>query len=327
MKFCLVSLTPPSDMDGKVFTNEVNRITQWATVMEGIHYNGIVFDSGDYGLPYEYFSEFDLVFVAVRHELIEVGLKIKRQSKARVLVFLDGEMEYFTTYIMGSLQVKLIELLNIADAVGVTHEYDIPIIKALTTRPVGLLGVPFPLKRVREELCPPIEKRKMIHVGCGTGKSFNRNGIVNLAALAEIGLPGVVDVWSPEDTEYVRLIKKHIPLPPIYFNNTPRWEDYIARLNHSILGLHLDYRQIWGRFALDCAAVRMPCIAPENFFTQKTLFPRLCVNYQDIDGAVKLAKKLLNDKFFYEEMMDYAESKIAFFDNQGAKNRLLALLD
>lgn len=87
MKFCLVSLMPPSDSDGKVITEQVNRITQWATVMKGIHYNGWAFDAGFYNLPYEYFSEFDLVMVAVRDALIDVGIKIKRQSTARVLVF------------------------------------------------------------------------------------------------------------------------------------------------------------------------------------------------------------------------------------------------
>lgn len=322
MKFCLVSLTPLSDLDFK----DINRVTQWATIMKGPHYNGLAFDKGYYDLPYEFFSEFDLVMVAVRHELIEVGIKIKRQSTARVLVFIDAEMEYFTSYLQGDLQVNFIELLNIADAVGVTHEYSIPIIKALTTRPVGLLGVPFPLKRVREELCPPVEKKQAIHVGCGTGKSFNRNGIVNLAALSEIGLPGVVDVWEQEDIEYARQIKKYMPLPPIYFSHTPRWEDFICQLNYSIMGLHLDFRQIWGRFALDCAAVRMPCVAPDNFYTQKRLFPRLCVNYQDIDGVVKLSKELLKNNSFYEEVMVYAESQLAFFDNEEAKKRLLDLL-
>lgn len=322
MNFCLVSLMPRSDSDGKVYTDEVNRITQWAAVMKGTHYNGVYFDQGRYGLPYEFFSEFDLVMAAVRHELIEVGLKIKRQSTARVVVFLDGEMEYFTSYIWGDLQVKFVELLNIADAVGVTHEYDIPIIKALTTRPVGLVGVPFPLKKVREELCSPVEKKQVIQLG-----SMFRNGFVNLAALSEIGLPGAIDLYSLKEIEYIRLMRKYLPIPPISFKYTPRWEDFMSHLNQSIMGLHLDFRQIWGRFALDCAAVGMPCIAPENFYTQKRLFPRLCVNYQDIDGAVKLAKELLKNNRVYEEAMAYAESQLAFFDNAEAKKRLLDLYD
>ncbi|HBC91805.1 MAG TPA: hypothetical protein DCZ10_02585, partial [Pelotomaculum sp.] len=222
--------------------------------------------------------------------------------------------------IWGDLQVKLVELLNIADAVGVTHEYDIPIIKALTNKPVGLVGVPFPLKKVREELCPKVEKKQIICLG-----SMYRNGFVNLAALSEIGLPGAVDMYNLKEIEYIRLMKKYMPIPPISFKYTPRWEDFISHLNQSIMGLHLDFRQIWGRFALDCAAVRMPCIAPDNFYTQKRLFPRLCVSYQDIDGAAKLAKELLKNNSFYEEVMAYAESQLAFFDNESAKKRLLDL--
>lgn len=322
MKFCLVSLMPLTDSDGKVFTDEVNRITQWATVMKGTHYNGVYFEMGHYGLPYEFFSEFDLVMVAVRHELIDIGIKIKRQSTARVIVFLDAEMEYFTSYIWGELQVKLIELLNIADAVGVTHEYDIPIIKALTTRPVGLVGVPFPLKKVREELCPTAEKKQVISLG-----SLFRNGFVNLAALSEIGLPGTLDVYNLKDIEYIHMMRKYMPIPPISCRYTPRWEDFMCNLNQSIMGLHLDFRQIWGRFALDCAAVRMPCIAPDNFYTQKRLFPRLCVDYQDIEGAVKLTKELLKNNSFYEDTIAYAESQLDFFCNDEAEKRLLDLYD
>ncbi|NLI14045.1 hypothetical protein [Pelotomaculum propionicicum] len=319
MKFCLVSQTPPSDLKIK----DVNRITQWAAVMEGDHYNGMSFEHGHNSFSYDFFSEYDLVMVAVRHETIEVGLKIKRQSSARVVVFLDGEIEYFTSYIMGDKQVKFIELLNTADAVGVTHEYDIPIIKAMTTRPVGMVGVPFPLKRVREELCPQVEKKQVIQLG-----SMLRNGFINLAALSEIGLPGSIDMYSRKDEEYIRLMRKYMPIPQIYFNFTPRWEDYITQLNYSFMGLHLDFRQIWGRFALDCAAVKIPCIAPDNFYTQKRLFPRLCVkNYQDIDGAVKLAGELLKKTSFYEEVMAYAESQLYFFDNKAAKKRLLDLFN
>jgi hypothetical protein len=330
-------MVPPSDLDGKIITDQVNQVTQWATVMKGTHYSGVAFDQGHYNLPYEFFSEFDLVLVALRHELIEVGLKIKKQSTARVIVILDGEMDYFTTLLLGELQVQYIELINLADAVAVLHEYDIPIIKTLTPKPVGLAGCPFPLKRVREELCPKVHKNQVIELGSAMGIVMNRNGLVNLAALSEIGLPGATDNQSLEEIEYVRQMRKYIPIPPIHFRNkgsdfwqdrVTRWEQFISRINYSIMGLHLDYRQVWGRFALDCAVVRMPCIAADNFQTQKILFPRLCLkNYLDIDHAVKLAKELLKNNSFYEEVMAYAESQLSFFDNEAAKKRLLDLLN
>lgn len=81
MKFCLIGLMAMSESDGKIFTEEVNRLTQWATVMQGTYFNGFAFDLGLYGLPYEFFSEYDLVMVAVRYETIAAGLKIKSSPR------------------------------------------------------------------------------------------------------------------------------------------------------------------------------------------------------------------------------------------------------
>ncbi len=336
MQFCLISLLPPSPLDGQIFTHEVYQISQWATIMQGTHYNGVKFDQGYYGLPYEFFSEFDLVMVALRSQLIEVGLKIKKRSTTRVVVFFDAELEHFTTYLDRELQVKFVELLNVAEAVAVHHESHIPVIKRLTKKPVGIVGLPFPLRRVREELCPPVEKELVIDLGSALGKIASRNGLMNIAALSEIGLPGAADMQDPEELEYLRVMRRFMPIPPIRFRDTSYfgsgdrvklWEEYITEVNRSKLGLHLDYRQTWGRFSVDCAAVRMPCISTPNFYAQKILFPDLTVRYQDVEQAVNLAKKLIKDNSFYEEVVDYANSKLSFFAEEETKKRLLNLLD
>lgn len=337
MKFCLVSLLPPSDLDGQIFTHEVNQISQWATVMKGTHYNGVFFDQGYYGLPYDFFSEFDLVMVTLRSQLIEVGLKIKKQSTAQVIVFFDAELEHFTTYLNRDLQIKFVELLNIVDAVAVLHENSIPIIKGITNKPVDVVGLPFPLRRVRDELCPPVEKEQIIDLGSALGKIWSRNGLVNIAVLSEIGLPGAADLQEPEELLYLQQMRRYMPIPPIFFrktsfrpliadNRVELWEQYISQLNRSKMGIHLDFRQTWGRFPLDCAAVRMPCISTPGFYTQKILFPDLCVHYQDVDAAANLAKRLIKDRNFYKDVLEYAESKLSFFSEEETQKRLFNLL-
>lgn len=328
MKFCLLSQEPYHPDHGKAYTVEQNHINIWATIMGGTVYNGPLFNQGDYGLDYDYFNEFDLVMVALRQETIEVGIKVKQRSKAKVVVFLDGEVEHFTTYTPRDLQAKMVVLLNIVDAVAVLHDESIPLFKALTSRPVDLVGLPFPLKRVRE-LCPPVQKREEIELGSSIRSDFthNRNGLVNLAALSEIGMPGVVDIWDPVEMEYVQSIRKSATLPQIKFrHNDLGWDHYITQANYSLLGLHLDYRYTWGRFPIECAAVRMPCVAPPSLFTQKILFPRLCVPYHDIEGAVALVKKLVSDAKFYEEAVSYAQSQLDFFSYEETKKRLFNLI-
>ena len=328
MKFCLLSEEPYHPDHGKLYTIEQNHMNIWAAIMGGTVYNGLLFDQGGYGLDYDYFNEFDLIMLALRQETIEVGIKVKQRSKAKVVVLLGAEVEHFTTHITRDLQAKMVELLNIVDAVAVLHDESIPLFKALTSRPVGLVGLPFPLKRVRE-MCPPVQKQEEIELGSIIQASLihDRDGLVNLAALSEIGMPGVVNIWDPVEMEYVRSIRKYLPIQQVKFRyNYLGWDHYITQANYSLLGLHLDNRYSWGRFPIECAAVRMPCVAPPSLYTQQILFPRLCVPYRDIEGAVALVKKLVSDADFYEEAVSYAQSQIELFSYEQCKMRLFNLI-
>lgn len=327
MKFCLLSMEPYPD-DGKICAYEQNSVNIWATIMGGEVCCGPLFNLVDNGQAYDYFDQFDLVMVALRKEIIEAGIKVKQRTKAKVVVFLDGEVDQFTTHTPRVLQARMVELLNMADAVAVLHDESIPFFKALTYRPVDLVGLPFPLDRVRQ-LCPPVRKREEIELGSSIRFSFirNRNALVNLAALSEIGMPGVIDMLDPVEREYLQSIRAYVPLPQIKFRENNRgWDHYITQANYSLLGLHLDYRYTWGRFPIECAAVRMPCVAPPSLYTQKTLFPRLCVPPHDIEGTVALVKKLVSDTGFYEETVSYAQSQIELFSYDQCKMRLLNLI-
>ena len=328
MNFCLLNTDPYHPDHGKVYTVEHNNMNIWATIMGGTLYNGTLFDQGVYGLDYDYFNEFDLVMVALRQETIEVAIKVKQRAKAKVMVFLDGEVDHFTTYTTRDLQAKMVELLNIADAVAVLHNESIPFFKALTNKPVDVVGAPFPIKRVRE-MCPPVRKREEIELGSSIKSvlTHNRNALVNLGALAEIGMPGVVEIWEPVEMEFYQSIRKYLPIPQIKFRSSELgWDHYITQANYSLLGLHLDYRYSWGRFPINCAAVRMPCVGSPSLYTQKVLFPNLCVPYHDIEGAVALVKKLVSDANFYEENVSYAQSQIEEFNYKQCKIRLLNML-
>ncbi len=327
MKFCLVCRQPPWEMNGKLYKLEVNNIEYWATVIGGTSYNGLAFDQGEYDLNYEYFNEFDLVMVALKQELVEIGIKIKKQSSAKVVIFVDAELEHFTSDMRRDLQARMVELLNIADAVAVIHDESIPFFKLLTSKPVGLVGLPFPLERVRK-LCPPVQKREEIELGSIMGAYWlrNRNGLVNVVALSEIDLPGTVDVWHPVEKQYVEAMREYLPIPPIRFREAYGWQDYITEANKSLLGLHLDFRLTWGRFPVDCAAVRMPCVAPATFYTQKKLFPDLCVPYYDIDLVKTLVNRLITEPSFYEEVVAYAETQLDFFSPELTIARLMNLL-
>ncbi|MTI85036.1 MAG: hypothetical protein FH756_14360 [Firmicutes bacterium] len=314
MKFCLLSTEPDHP--------EKNHINNWATIMGGTIYNGPFCDQENNEIDYDYFDRFDLIMVALRQELIDTAINVTQRSKAKTVIFLDREVDYYTTHTLRDLQAKMVELLNIADAVAVIHDESIELFETLTCRPVGLVGLPFPLERVRR-LCPPVQKQPEIELGSVSG----RNALFNLTAMAEIGMPCVVDMQDQLEMNYFQPIRKYVPFPPIRFRqNSSGWDYYMTQANYSLLGLHLDCRYAWGRLPVECAALRMPCVAPPSLFTQKILFPDLCVTHHDIQGAVTLVNRLVSNAKFYEEAVSYAESQLKFFSYEETKKRLFNLI-
>jgi len=77
------------------------------------------------------------------------------------------------------------------------------------------------------------------------------------------------------------------------------WIDWINNLSRFKYAVHLMPTHAAGTFALNCSYLGIPCIGYKGSDTQTELHPFLSVDSGDINSAVKLAKKLVNDKDFY----------------------------
>ena len=77
------------------------------------------------------------------------------------------------------------------------------------------------------------------------------------------------------------------------------WIDWINNLSRFKYAVHLMPTHAAGTFALNCSYLGIPCIGYKGSDTQTELHPFLSVDGGDINSAVKLAKKLVNDKDFY----------------------------
>jgi hypothetical protein len=62
-----------------------------------------------------------------------------------------------------------------------------------------------------------------------------------------------------------------------------------------------------GTFSLNCAYFGIPCIGNEKVDTQSVCHPLLSVDVDDIYAARNLAKKLKEDKDFYERCSRFAK--------------------
>jgi len=78
------------------------------------------------------------------------------------------------------------------------------------------------------------------------------------------------------------------------------WVDWIYELSKHKYGVQLGTAAA-GTFNLNCAYLGIPCISYDTINTQKYLHPLLSVSDGDIEGARKLATKLVNDDEFYKE--------------------------
>jgi len=79
------------------------------------------------------------------------------------------------------------------------------------------------------------------------------------------------------------------------------WIDWMKVLSSFKYAVHLMPTVAAGTFSLNCAYFGIPCIGNREVDTQKLCHPNLAVDVHDIKYSTELAKKLREDKDFYEE--------------------------
>lgn len=79
------------------------------------------------------------------------------------------------------------------------------------------------------------------------------------------------------------------------------WQHWMLQLNQFKYAIHLMRIYAAGTFQLNCSRLSIPCIGYENSDTMRLCQPLLKIQEGDLIAARYLAKKLKNDKYFYEE--------------------------
>lgn len=81
------------------------------------------------------------------------------------------------------------------------------------------------------------------------------------------------------------------------------WSEWINVLSRYHFGVQLGTAAA-GTFNLNCSFHGIPCIAYSNSNTQKILHPKTTVELGDVRGAKDIARKLKDEKFYEECMID-----------------------
>jgi len=127
------------------------------------------------------------------------------------------------------------------------------------------------------------------------------------------------DSHAKRDNEGVLSGIKHFP--------RMSWVDWMRNLATFKYAVHLMPTIAAGTFSLNCAYFGIPCIGNREVDTQKLCHSNLAVDVHDVQYAVELAKKLRDDKDFYEDCSYQAKKNYEmFYGINDWKTRMFKLL-
>jgi hypothetical protein len=148
-----------------------------------------------------------------------------------------------------------------------------------------------------------------------------KNGLISALVAARCGLRALA-FGTPQDGADLAAAGVDASVMPVTGSI-----DSARIIAQAYLGVHLDPRDTWGRFALDCAAVGIPCVGSNRAQTQRQLFPELTVDWLDCDLAATLVGRLGADSAFYEQCVARALVELDGFGFTAARARIMATLE
>lgn len=81
-----------------------------------------------------------------------------------------------------------------------------------------------------------------------------------------------------------------------------------------------------GRIILDCAAAGTPCISYDTSHLANILFPDIISPLNNIGAAYQHAKALLDDRRYYNEVVDYSTDKLSVFTYEEVYQKLMPVI-
>ena len=105
------------------------------------------------------------------------------------------------------------------------------------------------------------------------------------------------------------------------------WLQFMFELSKYKYGVQC-YQASAGQFSLNCAYFGIPCIGNIKVDTQRICHKLLSVDVDDVESAVKLAKKLKEDSDFYTHCSDTAKIRYKKYYSESVwKKKMMEILN
>ena len=227
-------------------------------------------------------------------------VKILKSNNKKVHYIQEGPTWLFNDYEIVD-QFNFYNNLSECDSIFAHNEYDVKFYKGLFPNKQINVMPTLLIEELLKDIKPNPEEKVII------GGNFARwyGGFQSYLVADEFK----VEKWTQE-SHAKRDNEDQIP----DLNHLPRltWIEWMKTLSTFKYAVHLMPTIAAGTFSLNCAYFGIPCIGNEKVDTQRLCHPILSVDVDDVEKARKLAKKLKEDKEFYNHcsktaLMNYKE--------------------
>lgn len=255
-------------------------------------------------------KDYDIIFMGLSTPelagmlITRIRDEIGEDNKTLLVVCVDYAVEIWeNTFNMHALELELQK----CDIVFTGEPAMRNQLEALTNVPVELVEHPTNV-RVLKTLARPIDQRQnavlcLIH-------RYNNDWIPSYIVVKDV----------PEISNYAICLNGHpdnvVKMMPFFQNTRPgveyeQWVMFLAQAKVVIDSYHNFHT--YGRNAVDCACLKIPCIGTDMIHAQPILWPDLTTKPNDVLGQRKILKRLISDKDFYARVVDYASEKVEDF--------------
>lgn len=323
-KVAVVTADPTNDVTFVIRgeQGDCTSFLSWVGIWQGKHYSFEAVRQDSKKMS-EVLSEYKVVIFSGHPQYFAEIIEMARSLRGKaVTAFLpEGDVSQYDLQGINSFQPMAYEAWNECDVFMSMEEDKLEYYRSLTSARVEFVHVPLdPRMEVGEFWVPREEKSKHVVV---YGDNNPNGPITVFGVMRTVGWPiRTVCIEEGKLGSLVRLFGVDI-VSPIW--KVPQFE-YLRVLGKSFVHL---YPTRWigsAREVISCAVVGTPCIGTYWSHTQRRLFPGLSVNPWDVVQMRLMIQRLVDDKEFYNTVVEYAWSQVGFYSMELTISRFLQAL-
>lgn len=311
----------------------MNGIESWVYALEGDYISA-------YYISPKIFAQYDLIIINIHHtndKYLSTVLKALTAKKKhqKVIGLIEGDAAQFL-----SPNPKTLAIMAECEYINVINKLSLDFFALLSGKPCHYLGIPYPTENVRK-----LRKENRTIENGVLACSFVSTKNIDLLIAQELGVK--VSCYERRFSRKLKTIKLHynrynsINLDPDihyktihkYYNKTEdiirekSLENYFKTNSEFYLWIDIDNRYTWGRYVLDAAALGIPIVTTSSTGHGGDLFPETTIDdWTQINKAVEKAERLIADKNFYDDVVQYADENFPDLSHETMKRKLLELL-